>query len=107
MIIAIMESNLKKYYEKKNASPNDYAIRLKNLPEGINEQDMIGKLYDHFSKFADDNKMDNPIIDITVAQQNELFTLNKEIYDNDDMLSFYYEELKGKKYMKGKKWTLI
>lgn len=102
MLIAITESNLKGYYEKKNASPNDYAIRLKNLPQGLDEQEMIGKLYDHFSRFANENKIEEPLVDITVAQQNEMFTLNKKIYENDDMLSYYYEELKGKKYMKGK-----
>lgn len=102
LVIGIMESNLKKYYEKKNASPNDYTIQLKNLPEGIKEQDMIGKLYEHLNKFAGEKKMENPVIDVTVALQNEVFTLNKMISENDDMLTFYYEELKAKKYMNGK-----
>lgn len=103
LVLKITEGNLENHYEKKNSSPSDFALRLKNLPRGIGEQEMIGKLYDHFMKFAQLKDIKDPIVDISVGQQNEMFTLNKKITENDDFMSFHYEQLKKKKYMKDKK----
>lgn len=103
LVLKVTESNLENHYEKKNSSPSDFALRLKNLPRGIGEQEMVGKLYDHFTTFAENNKIQDPIVDISVGQQNEMFMLNQKITKNDDFMSFHYEELKKKKYMKDKK----
>ena len=92
------------YFEKEKASPSDFALEFKNLPREVGEQEMIGKIYAHLQKLSEAEKLEgNPIIDVTVGQKNDTFILNKQISDCNDNLSYIYEDLKSKKYMKDKK----
>ena len=93
-----------KYHREQRSTPSNYALQIKNLPQGLEEQELIHELHDHLMIYATRYKKippeDRPIVDISVAQQNEMIIANKKIADQDDLLSFTYERMKGEKCMK-------
>lgn len=100
----VTEKKLVKYHETERATPSNYSLQIKKLPQGLSETELIVQLREHFMKYAAEKKMKEdilPIFDIQVAQQNELIILNKKISDHADAMSSLYEELKGKSYMAG------
>lgn len=53
----------------------------------MNEQELIMELYNHLMIFARSKnipKDDRPIVDISVAQQNEMIIVNKKIADHEE-----------------------
>lgn len=93
----VAEKKLVKYHEKERATPSNYSLQIKKLPQGLSEIELITQLKDHFMKYAAEKKMKEeilPIFDIQVAQQNELIILNKKITDHEEAMSDLYEELK-------------
>ena len=67
---------------------------------------MIVGLYEHFQVYCQKLKIpdaDLPIVDIQVAQMNEVIILDKKIKRQEELLSFKYEKLKEEKFMIGVK----
>jgi hypothetical protein len=98
------ESNTVKYHMEDRTTPSNYALQIKNLPQGLKEQELIKELYEHLlffaTKYKKIPKKDKPIFDISLAQQNEMIIANKKVKDKEDYLSYLYDNLKEKKYMK-------
>lgn len=104
------ESRTVKYHIEEKSTPSNYSLQIKNLPQGIEEQQMIDELYDHLIKYAKYKKLSEskrPIVDITMAQSNEMIIINKKIADQEETISYAYEKIKNQKYMKNIKLPRI
>lgn len=90
------------HFETNQASPMSYAIKLKGVPHGYAEQEVIKMVYEHLEKYwmSKGHKKDElPVIDIAIAQQNELFFNQRKIKDIEEEMTMLFEELKIKEYI--------
>lgn len=93
----ITETKLAKHFESYKASPMSYALKISNLPNRIPEQEMIKELYSHFLKFWTEilkkSKETFPVIDISVALDNNLYFSQRSIKEIEENITNIYQEI--------------
>ncbi len=86
------EKKIFKYFKDTKPLPSDYTLKLKNLPQNLNEEDLKLALYDHFTSFKSHLKISSDaIVDINLAKTNDQLYLINLISSYDRKLKSYIE----------------
>jgi hypothetical protein len=78
------EKSIFAQYTSRTPHPSDYTLKLKNLPQHWNEEELALNLHRHLNQYAKKlNIKGDPIVDINVAKNNSILHLDQLIRKYD------------------------